>query len=418
MIEGVENLVKQVGLPLDEALRMATLYPLAPLDGTRVSVVSRSEKLPTSPSLIRPSRSAGPWLTDTTQHSDTMTGGQIANVDLIKQVNSAVVYRLIDLQGPISRVKIAELSQLAPASVTKITRQLIEHGLIRETSPQASTGGRRAISLTTIKHRFQFVSAKLGRGYLQLSLYDLDGKELDQHITQVTEIEQQPVVDMLLLGDWRLHRRQSGSQPQPHQHRADHAGSGQPGIRHGHLHPHLPDPQPGARQAPGAPLQPPCYVGNDTRSLALAEHFFGESRDCMDSILVSVHQGTGSGIITKGKVFLGQNRNVGEIGHIQVEPLGKRCHCGNFGCLETIASNEAIVDKVKELISRGHLSSLQEKHITIQEVCKAAVAGDELARSVIENVGSTWGAPSPSRSTCSAPRRCSSPVKSPPPKRS
>ena len=105
-----------------------------------------------------------------------MTGGQIANVDLIKQVNSAVVYRLIDLQGPISRVKIAELSQLAPASVTKITRQLIEHGLIRETSPQASTGGRRAISLTTIKHRFQFVSAKLGRGYLQLSLYDLDGK--------------------------------------------------------------------------------------------------------------------------------------------------------------------------------------------------------------------------------------------------
>jgi N-acetylglucosamine-6-phosphate deacetylase len=43
MIEGVENLVKQVGLPLDEALRMATLYPLAPLDGTHVSVVSRSE---------------------------------------------------------------------------------------------------------------------------------------------------------------------------------------------------------------------------------------------------------------------------------------------------------------------------------------------------------------------------------------
>ena len=127
-----------------------------------------------------------------------MTGGQIANVDLIKQVNSAAVYRLIDLQGPISRVKIAELSQLAPASVTKITRQLIEHGLIKETSPQASTGGRRAISLTTIKHRFQFVSAKLVRGYLQLALYDLDGKELDQHITQVTEIEQQPVVDMLL----------------------------------------------------------------------------------------------------------------------------------------------------------------------------------------------------------------------------
>ena len=320
-----------------------------------------------------------------------MTGGQIANVDLIKQVNSAAVYRLIDLQGPISRVKIAELSQLAPASVTKITRQLIEHGLIKETSPQASTGGRRAISLTTIKHRFQFVSAKLGRGYLQLSLYDLDGKELDQHVTQVTEIDQQPVVDMLL--------REIGAFMDSQQERNRNLISialTMPGLVNPESGMVIYTPKYQIRNLALAKLLEnhfnlPCYVGNDTRSLALAEHFFGESRDCMDSILVSVHQGAGSGIITKGKVFLGQNRNVGEIGHIQVEPLGKRCHCGNFGCLETIASNEAIVDKVKELISRGHLSSLQEKHITIQEVCKAAMAGDELARSVIENVGEHLG---------------------------
>ena len=62
------------------------------------------------------------------------TGGQaqIGNVDLVKQLNGAAVYRLIDQQGPISRIQIAELSQLAPASVTKITRQLLERGLIKE----------------------------------------------------------------------------------------------------------------------------------------------------------------------------------------------------------------------------------------------------------------------------------------------
>jgi len=57
---------------------------------------------------------------------------QIGNVDLVKQLNSAAVYRLIDQHGPISRIQIAEQSQLAPASVTKITRQLIERGLIKE----------------------------------------------------------------------------------------------------------------------------------------------------------------------------------------------------------------------------------------------------------------------------------------------
>ncbi|MGX7903496.1 transcriptional regulator, partial [Klebsiella pneumoniae] len=50
-----------------------------------------------------------------------MTAGgqaQIGNVDLVKQLNSAAVYRLIDQHGPISRIQIAEQSQLAPASVT------------------------------------------------------------------------------------------------------------------------------------------------------------------------------------------------------------------------------------------------------------------------------------------------------------
>ena len=74
---------------------------------------------------------------------------QIGNVDLVKQLNSAAVYRLIDQYGPISRIQIAEQSQLAPASVTKITRQLIERGLIKEVDQQASTGGRRAISIST-----------------------------------------------------------------------------------------------------------------------------------------------------------------------------------------------------------------------------------------------------------------------------
>ncbi|SUX74915.1 N-acetylglucosamine repressor [Citrobacter freundii] len=75
---------------------------------------------------------------------------QIGNVDLVKQLNSAAVYRLIDQHGPISRIQIAEQSQLAPASVTKITRQLIERGLIKEVDQQASTGAA-ALSLSSPK---------------------------------------------------------------------------------------------------------------------------------------------------------------------------------------------------------------------------------------------------------------------------
>lgn len=108
------------------------------------------------------------------------TGGQaqIGNVDLVKQLNSAAVYRLIDQQGPISRIQIAEQSQLAPASVTKITRQLIERGLIKEVDQQASTGGRRAISIVTETRHFQAVGVRLGRHDATLTLFDLSSKVL------------------------------------------------------------------------------------------------------------------------------------------------------------------------------------------------------------------------------------------------
>ncbi len=86
---------------------------------------------------------------------------QIGNVDLVKQLNSAAVYRLIDQHGPISRIQIAEQSQLAPASVTKITRQLIERGLIKEVE-QASTGGRRAISIVTETRNFHAIGVRPG----------------------------------------------------------------------------------------------------------------------------------------------------------------------------------------------------------------------------------------------------------------
>ena len=110
-----------------------------------------------------------------------MTAGgqaQIGNVDLVKQLNSAAVYRLIDQHGPISRIQIAEQSQLAPASVTKITRQLIERGLIKEVDQQASTGGRRAISIIAETRNFNAIGVWLGRYDATLPLYYLSSKPL------------------------------------------------------------------------------------------------------------------------------------------------------------------------------------------------------------------------------------------------
>lgn len=321
-----------------------------------------------------------------------MTGGQIGNVDLVKQLNSAAVYRLIDLQGPISRIQVADVSQLAPASVTKITRQLLERGLIKEVAQQASTGGRRAISLTTESAAFHSVAIRLGRTYIELTIFDLSGKHIvsDSHRFQYSN--QQELTDGLI-----NHIRQFIAENQNVIKELVAFGITLPGLI---------DPETGVIEymphieVDHFPLADiinekfgvSCFVGNDIRGLALAEHYFGASRDCKDSILVSMHHGTGAGIIVNGQVFLGYNRNVGEIGHIQIDPLGDKCQCGNFGCLETVASDPAVIRHVQELLDQGYPSTLQElEELTMPAICMAANKGDELAVQALTKVGNQLG---------------------------
>lgn len=321
-----------------------------------------------------------------------MNGSPIGNVDLVKQLNSAAVYRLIDHQGPISRIQVADISQLAPASVTKITRQLLERGLIKEVAQQASTGGRRAISLQTQVDHFHSVAVRLGRDYLQISLFNLAGHELAHNSHDFHYTHQEQLIEGLIA------------------HIADFITNQQTVIEQliaiGITLPGLVNPETGVVDympnitidafALGDILrehfQLECFVGNDIRGMALAEHYFGASQDCQDSILISVHRGTGAGIIVNGQIFLGSNRNVGEIGHIQIDPLGEQCQCGNFGCLETIAANPAIVKRVKQLLAQGYSSSLTElTHIHIEDICEHANLGDELAKQAIIRVGNLLG---------------------------
>lgn len=76
---------------------------------------------------------------------------QPGHIDHIKQINAGRVYKLIDQKGPISRIDLSKESELAPASITKITRELIDAHLIHETTVQeAISRGRPAVGLRPI----------------------------------------------------------------------------------------------------------------------------------------------------------------------------------------------------------------------------------------------------------------------------
>ncbi len=88
----------------------------------------------------------------------------------------------------------------------------------------------------------------------------------------------------------------------------------------------------------------PTSVDNDAKALALAEGWLGAARGHPAFLAMVVSTGVGGGIVLDGRLLDGLGGNAGHIGHITVEPDGRRCSCGARGCLEAEASGTAIAE--------------------------------------------------------------------------
>ncbi|GMM87574.1 ROK family protein [Vibrio fortis] len=318
---------------------------------------------------------------------------QPGHIDHIKQVNAGRVYKLIDLKGPISRIDLSKQSELAPASITKITRELMEAHLIHETTVQeATTRGRPAVGLQTNNEGWQFLSMRLGRGYLTIALHELGGDVLIDTKIDIHERDQEDVLARL------LHEIDEFFQTYAEQlDRVTSIAVTLPGLVNSEQGIVLQMPHYNVENLALGPeiykeTGLPVFIANDTRAWALAEKLFGNSQDNDNSVLISIHHGLGAGIILDGRVLQGRHGNIGELGHIQIDKQGKLCHCGNRGCLETVASSQAIREQVKERIAQGESSSLEGiEDVTIEQICAAAAEGDPMAVEVIEQLGHYLG---------------------------
>lgn len=86
----------------------------------------------------------------------------------------------------------------------------------------------------------------------------------------------------------------------------------------------------------------PTWVDNDAKALALAEGWRGRAAGVGDYLSMVVSTGVGGGLVLDGRLLEGAGGNAGHIGHVVVEPEGRRCACGGRGCLEAEASGTAI----------------------------------------------------------------------------
>lgn len=145
-------------------------------------------------------------------------------------------------------------------------------------------------------------------------------------------------------------------------------------------------------------LDLPTTLDNDANCAVLGEWWRGAARGTLHAIGFTIGTGIGGGIIIDGQLYHGTSDCAGEFGHTTIDPHGRRCSCGNYGCLEAYASGPAIALRTVEALEAGADSRIRDMvagrldRVTAQTVYEAAQAGDEVAGDVVRETARYLGA--------------------------
>jgi len=286
--------------------------------------------------------------------------------------------------GPLSRTQLAQRTGLSQSTVTKVVNPLIEAGFVAETGERGVGVGRPQRLLEVAAARHAVIGVKLAPGAVTGVLTDLRAQVLHTRERRLTAghdpasaiAAAAAVVLDLLAADRGAPDRLIGvgvgvgGHVEPGAGRVVHSGIlGWDEV---------------AVAAPlGAATGLPTVVGNDVDALAVAERWFGLGRDVDTFALVTVGPGIGCGLFLGGELFTGSTGLAGELGHIPVRAEGEECGCGRRGCLETVASDAAVLRAIERA---GGV-----RPASIEEAVRLARAGDAAAVAAFATMGEELG---------------------------
>jgi len=290
-----------------------------------------------------------------------------------------------------TRAELAEITGLARSTVAARIDALAMAGLIGPAGEAVSSGGRPPSRFAFQPASRVVLAVDVGATHVLIGLTDLSGKVLcEQRESIDISAGPNPVLDDVL-----EHCGQLLAQAGRHQRELVGIGIGLPGpVEHSTGRPASPPIMPGwdGFDVPGYVRQrfdTDVLVDNDVNIMALGERAMYWP-DAENLLFVKVATGIGAGIISGGLLQRGADGTAGDIGHVRVPRGGEvLCRCGNYGCLEALASGPAVAaalqgrgvpattgDDVLELARRGNLTAIQAMRQAGRDV------GDVLAASV------------------------------------
>ncbi|MFC6157896.1 ROK family transcriptional regulator [Kribbella jiaozuonensis] len=295
-------------------------------------------------------------------------------------------------QGPIPRVEIARRTGLSQAAVTKAVAPLIDAGFVTDQAAapveaDSQLGiGRPVSPLTVVPSSVSVIGVKVTPTSLIGVTTDFTAGILNIRHEELDDTDPEVVIDRLaahvkaLIGSLK-----SGTAVAGPLAGIGIAVSGDVDAAHGVVRD---SPLMGWRGVPVAELlgervRVPIVVSNDVRALTVAEHWFGVGVNADSFAVVTIGSGIGCGLYINGEVVSGAYGVSGELGHLPLAPGDLVCTCGRRGCVETVASSDAILSRTRETTGRADLD--------LAGAIKLAHEGNEQAREAFDRAGEVIG---------------------------
>jgi N-acetylglucosamine repressor len=349
--------MKSKKLPIDKNLYFATLYFVSSLDLQSITPPYQKMKKATR------------------QHT--------------KEHNRILVLKTIFDNESISRADIARATSLTRTTVTEIVAALLDENLVTEIGIGESQGGKSPILLKLAEDSRYLLSLDLSHSEFRGAVINLRGKILATASLPVSDRGGEEALGLVYkILDQLV---EAGYQPLVG------IGVGTPGLVNGAQGIVIKAVNLDWENLPLAHLLEsryhlPVYVMNDSQAAAMGEYHYGQGHLAESNLVViNARHGLGAGIIIQGRLFQGDGGGAGEIGHVVVQEDGSPCRCGNYGCLETVASVQAILKKAKQLAPNHPLLPHNPDEISLATVQQAFSAGDPQIQQIVFESGRYLG---------------------------
>ena len=277
---------------------------------------------------------------------------------------------------------------------TRILNELVDEKILKESGYASSTGGRRPQRYSLVAGKMYVVSVAMDQLVTRIGIIDLQNCDISHSQKYNLVLSQNDATLSNLTKHINGFIKKSGIAKD----KILGVGIGMPGfvdvdkgINYSFLD-HKGESIPAYIEKI---IELPVFIDNDSSIIALTELKLGSAINTKNTMVINLGWGVGLGMIINGKLFRGNNGFAGEFSHIPLFENNKLCACGKSGCLETETSLLVVIDKAKEELNKGRVSSIKKIPSDFEEACNtiinAAIDGDQMAIELLSDMAYNLG---------------------------